>query len=90
MIYTVLWTRNAEQKLAAIWLAASDRAAVTAAAHRIDQLLRNDPDQQGESRDQGRRVLVDPPLGVMFRVQPDDRQVYVLSVWRIDKRSKKP
>jgi plasmid stabilization system protein ParE len=48
MTFTVLWTPNAEQGLAAIWLSAEDRSAVTSAADMIDSLLRVDP--QTESR----------------------------------------
>jgi hypothetical protein len=37
--YSVVWVPSAEQELAAVWLAAPDRPAVSAAAHRIDQRL---------------------------------------------------
>ena len=84
MRYTVIWVPDAEQELAAIWMAAGDRDAVTAAAHRIDQILRRYPDQKGESRPEGRRILLEPPLGVLFIVQPLDRIVYVLNVWQFD------
>jgi hypothetical protein len=49
MIHTVLWKRHAEEELAEIWSAASDRAAVTKAADDIDQLLRERPLAIGES-----------------------------------------
>jgi plasmid stabilization system protein ParE len=39
MRYTVIWTDPAEQDLAALWMAAPDRKAVTSAAHILDQLL---------------------------------------------------
>ena len=81
MRYTVIWTPNAEGMLAELWLNSAHRQAVTAASHAIDQQLRIDPDQQGESRDQGRRILLETPLGVLFRVLPADRIVYVLTVW---------
>ena len=60
------------------------RRKVTAAAHRIDQRLRRNPETAGESREQGRRILLEPPLGVLFRVEPDDLIVHVLTVWRFD------
>jgi plasmid stabilization system protein ParE len=81
MNFTVLWDPEAEQELAAIWVAAADRAAVTAATDEIDRLLRTNPEQRGESRDDGRRILLVAPLGVLFRVLPDDRVVRVLQVW---------
>ena len=43
MIYTVLWLPNAEEELAAIWMNAMDRGAVTATSFAIDQQLRSDP-----------------------------------------------
>jgi plasmid stabilization system protein ParE len=81
MRYTVLWTPNAEQDLAAVWLNAADRAAVTIAADLIDQLLAQNPEQQGEIFFDTVRTLVISPLGVDFEVIPDDRIVYVLTVW---------
>jgi hypothetical protein len=44
---TVLWRPVAEQRLAAIWMSANDRNAVTQAAHAIDEALRTDPEQVG-------------------------------------------
>jgi plasmid stabilization system protein ParE len=84
MTYTVLWRPVAEQRLAAIWTSASDRNAVTRAAHAIDEALRGDPEQAGESRAEDVRILLEEPLGVFFTVSPDDRVVHVLSVWRWD------
>jgi len=50
----------AEQELAALWTGAPDRAAVTGAANVIDKDLQFDPEEQGESRDRGRRILIKP------------------------------
>jgi plasmid stabilization system protein ParE len=86
MIFTVLWTPDAEQELAAVWLSAEDRNAVTSAAHGIDALLRVDPQTRGESRQHEVRVLFAPPLGVDFEVVEGDRTVYVLAVWSFGKR----
>jgi hypothetical protein len=82
MIYTVIWKREAERRLATIWLGSTDRPAITQAANQIDQQLRRDPDDQGESRPDGRRILLVPPLGVLFKVQPLDRVVTVVAVWQ--------
>jgi hypothetical protein len=90
MKYTVVWIPDAEQELAAIWMAAPDRNAVTAAAHIIDTLLREDPETRGESREHDRRVLLEAPLGVLFKVLPDDRLVRVLGVWHFGKHSTQP
>ena len=82
MNFTVLWRPVAEQRLAAIWASASDRNAVTRAVHAIDEALGIDPEQVGESRADDVRILFEEPLGAVFTVSPDDRMVYVLSVWR--------
>lgn len=79
---------RAELRLATIWTTAPDRRAVAEAANRIDQMLRFDPTGLGESCAQGRRIFIEPPLGVIFRVVPEDRTVYVLTVWHFDHRSK--
>ena len=83
MNYTVTWVPSAEQRLADIWLNAPDRDAVTRAANDVDQRLRRDPENQGESRLAGRRILFSDPLWVIFRVFPDDRRVEVLTVWHV-------
>jgi hypothetical protein len=83
--YTVVWTTAGEQDLAALWLTAPDRAAVSSAANTIDALLANDPDQRGESRYDTVRILFVPPLGVDFDVQEPDRIVYVLSAWLLNR-----
>jgi hypothetical protein len=59
---------------------AQDRQAVTTAANAMDQLLRTNPETRGESRVGAERVLIVPPLIVVFEVQEDDRFVMVLSV----------
>lgn len=81
MRYTVIWTDPAEQDLAAVWMAALDRNAVTSAANIVDQLLAEDPETRGEVRFDTVRSFVLVPLGVDFEVVEQDRIVYVLSVW---------
>jgi hypothetical protein len=84
MNFQVLWDPDAEEELAAIWLGARDRNAITAAAHRIDSSLRVNPEDAGESRAEQQRVLLEPPLGVTFEVSPEDRTVLVLTVWQFE------
>lgn len=88
MSYSVEWLPDAERELARIWLSAADRDAVTKAANWIDGQLRFDPATQGESRPNGRRILLAAPLGVVFRVVPLDRKVAVAHVWQFRSRSK--
>jgi plasmid stabilization system protein ParE len=82
MIYTVIWTNAALNALADIYNRATDKAAVTAASHRLDQALRHNADQKG--LDQGSfRVIEEPPLRAAFTVTPADCMVRVFWVKRI-------
>jgi hypothetical protein len=81
MNYTVLWLPDAEQELAALWLAAPDRKVVTQAANEIDQRLRRNAPNEGESRPDGLRILLVAPLGVLFGVEESRRIVQVVQVW---------
>jgi plasmid stabilization system protein ParE len=81
MIYTVLWSPDAENDLAAIWLHADERSVITAVGNEIDRLLRRDAHLQGESRGADLRVVVVPPLTVDFEVNEGDRTARVLTVW---------
>ncbi len=89
MKYTVVWKPHAEQELAAIWNEATDRNALTAAAHQLDQILKTNPEEAGESRSAGTRVLVEPPLVIRFSVSRDDCLVSVVAVWRLRPRGKR-
>ena len=79
MIFTVVWLPAAQQRLAELWLQASDRRGITDAANAIDRRLRTDADSAGQPFFEG-RVLVVPPLVVTFRVSLDDRLVSVMEV----------
>ena len=76
----------AEEDLAEIWIRANNRNAVALAVNQLDTALARDPEDQGESRQEGIRVTFAGPLGVNFEVNLDDRQVRVLAVWRTDRR----
>jgi hypothetical protein len=82
MIFTVIWRPLATGKLATLWMNAPDRKALSAAANKIDELLKTDPESRGEPRGNNRRVLIVPPLIVAFQVKELDRIVEVLSVQR--------
>lgn len=83
MSYTVAWQPAAQGHLATIWTTAPDRAAVSAASNRIDDILRRDPYTQSDpGPDQG-RILRVPPLAVGFDVSDADRLVTVWAAWRI-------
>ena len=52
----------------------------------IDSILRIDPESAGESRGEQQRILLIPPLGVMFEAEPLDRTVRVMKVLRFRRR----
>lgn len=83
------WLQPAVEELAAIWTDADStlRQAITSATHQIDQRLRVDPTSQGESRPEGRRILLVSPLGITFRVEPEREAVSVVRVWLFRKRA---
>lgn len=83
MTFTVHWTEAAIQMLAAIWLAAADRNALTVANDEIDAVLREDADTVGRLLYDTVRQYEHPPLGVQFEVVEADRIVFVLSCWLI-------
>jgi mRNA-degrading endonuclease RelE of RelBE toxin-antitoxin system len=82
MRYTVEWRSTAEEALADIWLHADDRAAVRAAANRVDPELEVDPEIKGEEF-YGDRLIVVHMLHVIYSVVPERRTVYVLELWAV-------
>lgn len=62
------------------------RQAITAATHQVDQLLANDPENEGESRDEGARVVFVFPLAVGYEIDKPKGIVRVMRVrsfrWR--------
>jgi hypothetical protein len=81
--YTIIWIPPAEQALAAVWLAAADRNAVTWAVTAIDLALAHSPNTSGTVLFDTVRAFEHPPLGVEFEVIDDDSQVFILSVWDV-------
>jgi ethanolamine utilization microcompartment shell protein EutL len=77
MKYTVIWRPGALQELADIWLRATNRPAVNQAVHRIDAYL-----QQGGGNQhwEGTKIIIAPPLVVLYEVDAQDRKASVLSV----------
>ena len=80
MKYTVTGRPTAARSLSEIWLDSSDRLGVTDAADGIDSVLAICPHEQGEERSEGTRILILPPLAIVYEVSDDDRRVTVLSV----------
>lgn len=81
MKYSVVWSPEAEQELARLWIGAPNRDAITNAANSVDLILRDDAHGVGESRSATKRVVFVAPLGVLFSVRRAQQSVSVLSVW---------
>lgn len=88
MTFRIEWLQTATNELAAAWTKADSvlRAAITSAAHSIDQQLQRDPGEQGESRGEGERILFASPLGVSFMVDEEQKVVTILHAWHYRKR----
>jgi len=82
MKWTVVFKSPSDNLLAELWTIGPDRADITKAANRIDWLLRHYPLDVGESRDEDVRILVEPPLAVLYTVSEADFLVSVFDVWR--------
>ncbi|AWM39982.1 hypothetical protein GobsT_16190 [Gemmata obscuriglobus] len=82
-MFQVTWSRRAINQLAVIWMNATDQNSVSAASHAIGAALASDPENEGESRPNSRRVMYASPLGVRYRVYPGETRVRVLVCWQI-------
>ena len=80
-MFRIRWEKRALNELTNIWTQANsiERKAITAASHLIDQRLRNEPNNAGESRSNGRRFFFEAPLTILFRVEADGVTVSVLT-----------
>jgi plasmid stabilization system protein ParE len=89
VIFRVEWVQTALNQLTTIWMSAdsAQRQAITAATHQIDQQLKANPYGPSESRPEGRRILFESPLGILFRIEADGKTVSVLQVWHFRKHS---
>jgi hypothetical protein len=84
-MYSVVWGEVFEQQLAAVWLAARDRKAVSRAAAFVELQLARRPLGVGESRSSSvERVLFEPPIGIEYLVIEDDKKVIVQGVWLVE------
>jgi hypothetical protein len=81
-MFQVRWQRRALDELTSYWLQADSavRRDITRACEAIDQRLRDDPLNEGESRLGSRRITFEAPLAIVFRVVGSRRTVLVLEV----------
>jgi hypothetical protein len=80
--YTVRATDEADDQLMALWLAASDRAAITAAQHQIDQGLAIDPRANGRELGEGLWRIAVPPLKAFYEIDDNQRLVRITGIDR--------
>lgn len=73
MRYIVVWTREAEEELAHLWIQSSDRTSLVSASNAIDAQLSQRPMDVGEEIRPGARLLHVAPLMVDYRVMDADR-----------------
>ncbi len=82
-VFEVIWTTAASEALEGIWQRVRDRDAVLRSVWHIEDELKRDPENAGESREDEQRVTYDGPLGVLFEAFSSDRTVWIQSVWLI-------
>lgn len=89
-MFQVEWLQSALDELTNLWVQAdsTQRQAITAASHVLEQRLTSDPINEGESRPGGRRITFVPPLAVRFQIEADGQTVTVLHVRLFGRRRK--
>ena len=87
-MFAVLWVRSTRDDLARIRaeIDASQWQIVGSAIREIERRLRDNPEEEGESRPNGQRISFVAPLGFTFQPVPDQQVVVVSSVWWFGKR----
>ena len=82
-MFTVLWSDDALFEVAWVWDNADSaiRQKIAPAMRAIDKRLAEDPWNAGESRSAGRRILLEFPLGVLFKIARANNVVHVVNVW---------
>ena len=78
-----MWQPTARDELAVLWMAADSavREGITVAANRVDDELRQHPENKGESRPNNQRIFFVFPLAIRFRIDTPRSIVYVTHVW---------
>ncbi|HQU43288.1 MAG TPA: hypothetical protein PK867_10780 [Pirellulales bacterium] len=88
MNFAIRWRDAAIDDLAAAWLNADppQRAAITQATHSIEQELKFQPIEAGESRPEGERIMFCAPVGVLFHVEEQEAAVIIEQAWLFSTR----
>ena len=80
MRFTIIWSDNAYENLAAIYLAVGDAPTLDYAIKRIEKELQVDPDTKGRTTSDGDRLYRYDPLLVFFESDPAAREVEIIQV----------
>jgi mRNA-degrading endonuclease RelE of RelBE toxin-antitoxin system len=83
MAYRVVWDRKARRDLAAIWVAATDKNAVTQTQATADRWLATDPYSYGQTVAEGLWAITVLPLRICFEVDDARSLVKVTDVNRV-------
>ena len=86
MRYRVSWDRDAFRAPVRAWNEANQPEAGLRAFDEIERILGVDADRQGESRPGDRRILIVPPIGVIFHAQAETGDATILDAWLIARR----
>ena len=89
-MHEVHWLPRSLNQLASIWQEATEKQKINDCVEAIDYRLARDPVDQSESRRGNRRILFEAPLAVLLVILKNRRTVVVQSVWRFNKRRRKP
>jgi hypothetical protein len=89
-MFQVEWLQIALDELTNLWMQADSiqRQSITSDSHVLEQRLKSDPANEGESRPGERRITFVPPLAVRFQVESDGQTVTVLHVRLFGRRKK--
>ena len=81
MKFSGVWSDDAMDDLMRIWMAAPDQNQLARVVNQLEQQFALNPLDVGESReDDWQRIVVEPPVGILFDVTPPDRIVRVIHI----------
>lgn len=76
------WDEVPLNDLATVWMQAPDPQAITDAANEVDRQLVSSPESKGVEF-YGDRLIVVPPLHVVFQVDSGKHRVKVIHIWTV-------
>ena len=82
-MFSIYRNRTALVPLTTTWESADAtlREAILQASRRVDEQLQSAPQEQGESREEGTRILFQAPLAVTYEIDEAKKLVRILRAW---------